>query len=613
VWTGWSALRAIAAERYGAIGFDHLSTLTVRDTVAERLPWLIAGVPILTALWWLARRPRGLASLVTLVPFLLVLLLRFDAINEALKSIVARREARGLVLVTIVCAGALLSLGIAGLFGRFVRSRRSFETGAAFLGALGSWAARVPGLGRLFHPVSGVLVWVAALAALVVPSLTAPTPSGPSFVIILVDTLRADHTTPYGYHRPTTPRLEAWSQQASVFEAAVAQASWTKPSLASIFTSLMPSVHCTGSGISGRRSVVGTDVVTVPAPANAPITGGTLPRGLVTMAEVFRQHGYRTAGFVANSLVSKRDGYGQGFEVYETLDDRRITEAAKRWLVENAGKPSFLYLHYMAPHAPYDPPKAFDVFGPGSGLVDIFNSATKDSINFTNTRNLGPDEVAWLINQYDGEILYADSQLGQIFDTITPLERSGRFVVAVTADHGEEFLDHGMVWHESIHLYQELTRIPFVVRLPDQEAGVRLSDPVMHIDLAPTLLELADLPVPETMQGRSLVPFLRGEKPAPRGAYAETVDWGEKQAVWLDHVKMICDREDPGLELFRLDEDPAEQHDLSGTLADLRAALLDSLNEVSDRNARILSRVGVEASGLHPEQIERLRSLGYIQ
>jgi len=614
LWTFVLAWSAIDGGRYASLGMKRLAVLTARDVVFERLPWLVAGVPIVVALFWLARRPRGLATLVTLVPFLAIFAARFEPINGALRPLVPERARRALVLLAIVIAAALFSQAIASIAGRSPRVRRFFERVSGALDSGAGALSRQPAV-RLAFPAH-LVGWTLSAVAFVTAApvlFSRVSRENPSFVVILVDTLRADHMQPYGYSRRTTPHVLAWSERGNVFEEAVAQASWTKPSVASLFTSLMPSVHNTGSGVAGRREVAEGVLSTVPAPEGALLTGGTLPAGLVTVAEILREHGYRTAGFVANSLVSKRDGYGQGFEIYETLDDRRITESARRYLAEHRDAPFFLYLHYMAPHAPYDPPKEFDVFGAGSGLVDIFSSATKDSVNFTGKRVLAPEEVAGLVNQYDGEILFADSQIAHVLDAIDGMGGPARTIVALTSDHGEEFLDHGMVWHESIHLYEELTRIPLIVRMPHQTEGARIADPVMHIDLAPTFLALAGIEPPAAMQGRSLAPLLRGEPLQARPAYSETVDWGEKQAIWRGREKMIFDREEPRIELFRLDDDPGERQDLANAAPDLRAALLDSLNHARDRNGRHLSRLGVSAVELEPEQLERLRSLGYIQ
>jgi len=224
-----------------------------------------------------------------------------------------------------------------------------------------------------------------------------------------------------------------------VFETAVAQASWTKPSVASLFTSLFPSVHATGSGTHVRRRVDGGDIVMTPAPAESPSTTGYLPRELLTMAEVFQEAGYRTAGFVANTLVAREDGYGQGFEIYDTLDDGRITEAGRRWIEGHRDTPFLLYLHYLAPHAPYDPPAEHDRFTGVKPSIDIHGSATKDSINFTRTRILGPEDVAELIGQYDGEVRHADAMFGEILDAIEGSGLSDRTIVVLTSDHGEEF------------------------------------------------------------------------------------------------------------------------------------------------------------------------------
>jgi len=458
------------------------------------------------------------------------------------------------------------------------------------------------------------MVAVVVLLVLLAPlTVRPPRPTGPSVVVILVDTLRADHLGLYGYPRDTSPNLDRWAAGATVFETAVAQASWTKPSVASLFTSLVPSVHATGSGTHVRREVTDGTLTMVPAPDDAPATSGHLPRGLLTVAEVFREAGYRTIGLVANSLVAAEDGYGQGFESYRTLGDQEVTGEAGRFLSEGPSRPFFLYLHYMAPHAPYDPAPAHDLFTNGDVPIDIHGSATKDSINFTRTLTLSPAEVRSLVNQYDGEIHQADAEVAAVLDAMSTAGLQDETVVVLTADHGEEFMDHGMVWHESIHLYQELTWVPLVMAVPGDGRLARVDTPVMQIDIGPTLLDLAGIAPPDVMQGRSMVPLLRGEPMPPRAAFAEGLDWGHVAAVWADPRKLIFDRENRRLEVYDFRTDPGERLDLLSTDPTARLALLDSLTHYDARSRERAGRLVRSAGKLSTEQMEKLRSLGYIQ
>jgi arylsulfatase A-like enzyme len=183
----------------------------------------------------------------------------------------------------------------------------------------------------------------------------------------------------------------------------------------------------------------------------------------------------------------------------------------------------------------------------------------------------------------------------------------------LTADHGEEFLDHGMVWHESIHLYQELTRVPLVMALPESDQVTRVETPVMQIDVGPTLLDLAGIPTPDVMQGRSIAPLVRGETLPPRAAFSEGLDWGHVAAVWNEPRKLIFDREASRLEVYDFRSDPSERQDLLIDDPGARGALLDSLTHYDARNRERAGRLVRSSGTLSAEQMEKLRSLGYIQ
>jgi len=223
-----------------------------------------------------------------------------------------------------------------------------------------------------------------------------------------------------------------------------------------------------------------------------------------------------------------------------------------------------------------------------------------------------PTDIQEMVDQYDGEIAFADELIESIFSTLDEAGLGDAFVV-FTADHGDAFMDHGMVWHESIHLYEELTRVPFIIRAGREGVPARVPSPVMHLDVAPTLLDLAEIDAPAEMQGRSLAPLLAGDTLPHMAAYSETIDWGVRQAVWSGAHKLVVDREIAGLELYDLSTDPRERADLSLVETDVRAALLDSANVRRDGDDARRSLVDVELDALTDEQLERLRSLGYVQ
>lgn len=609
LWTGLAAASVLEAERYGAFGSRYLPLLAVQAAVVDRLAFLFPGALVVTLGARLLRRPPGVVALAVVLPVLLLAARVLPAANAALRGIVPGGVVRGALLAVAVFLALALAVLVGRLLGRVGVVQRAAVGVSRLLEGIALFLRdRLP-VRVLAHPVWSGVVFVLVLVVLLLPVIRRPVPpTEHSVVVLLVDTLRADHMGVYGYARPTTPHVDAAAANAAVFERAVSQASWTKPSVASLFTSLYPSVHLTGSGTSVRRHVEDGVVHMVPAPASALPTSGTLPRSVVTVAEVFREAGYAVGGFVANSLVERTDGYGQGFERYETMRDAEVTRRGVEWIESHGDRPYFLYLHYMAPHAPYDPPEAYDVFTQHPPTIDIHGSASKDSINFTGQKTLTDAEIGELIDQYDGEIRYADALVDQVLAAIG----DPNTIVLLTADHGEAFMDHGMVWHESFQLYEELTRVPLVWWGPGVLAG-RIQDAVMHIDIVPTLLSLCGLTPTREMQGRSLVPLLAGDSLEPRPVFSETRDWGDVRAVSSDGTKLIVDREARALELYDLEADPAERTNIAPRESERRARLLERADAFDADNRRQARGVAAALRELSPSQIEKLRSLGYIR
>lgn len=616
IWAAFDTYRAILAQRYLELGFDHLAILAVRGVVLHLLPHLLIGVPALFLVLRLVRGRRTLSPALLSVIAYWIYAIQFGRLEALLEPVVTGRVPRlflmGLLLLLAVAIGAV----VGHLLARAPAPDRLATRIAARCDAIAT-GLRTRRLARIVgHRAWWPVVLVALILSQTLPLMTRPAQiRGPSVIIVLIDTLRSDHLGCYGYTRDTSPNIDRWAQEAIVFEQAIAQASWTKPSVASIFSGLYPTVHRTGGGWHVRREVRGDSLVMVPAPPEAPGTTAKLPPGVVTLAEVFREAGYRTVSFTANRLIGRDYNYGQGFETYRFCNDPHVTSNAIAWLEEHGREPFFLYLHYMAPHAPYDPPPEFDRFTTGEDPFDLPPGDLKDAINFTRTRTLTQEDVRDLVDQYDGEILFSDDQFARLLAKLEELDLRDQTIIALTADHGEEFLEHGMVWHESVHLYEELIHVPLIIDPPGaQVAGRRAAEPVMLIDLGPTLFEMAGLPVPAEMQGRSFAPLLRGDVFVAREVYSETIDWGFKQAIRADARKLILDRDTRDMELYDLVRDPGEGDpalDLPGQ--EIRA-LLDSLDAQYARNLQQLDpdALGFEM-GISEVELERLRSLGYIQ
>jgi arylsulfatase A-like enzyme len=330
------------------------------------------------------------------------------------------------------------------------------------------------------------------------PAVTAEARDSPLVIVYLVDTLRADHTTPYGYERNTTPELAAFARDAVVFDTAIAQASWTKPSVASLFTSLLPGRHMT---------------VQLRDP---------LDPGLVTLAEMLSSRGYATGAAIANSVIyGAGNGFEQGFDDFAGLHDDTgraskevragaVVEAALRFLDSRRGLPAFLYVHTMDPHVPYTPPPPFDMRyephpEPGHPGVDPRTDYSE------------PADRERLMAQYDGEIAYGDQEFGRFVRELRARGLYDRALVLFLGDHGEEFFDHGG-WLHGRSVFDELVRVPLIAKFPGSRgAGKRVAQQVQVVDVLPSVLEELRLPVPSSpaIAGHPLQPVIAGGAPEP--------------------------------------------------------------------------------------------------
>jgi arylsulfatase A-like enzyme len=336
------------------------------------------------------------------------------------------------------------------------------------------------------------------------PAITVPEDGkAPLAIVYLVDTLRADHTGPYGYARNTTPELDAFAKDAVVFDAAVAHASWTKPSVASILTSLLPGQH---------RAVQLRD---------------PLESSHVLLSEMLHEKGVSTGAAIANSVIYlPESNFDRGFDFFAGLhgeegrpsklvDAALVVDTALRWLDARRGMPRFLYVHTMDPHVPYAPPPPFDrMFEPfavpGHPAAD------------PRTDYKEPLDRERMIARYDGDVAYGDREFGRFVRELEARGLYDRALVVFLADHGEEFQDHGL-WLHGRSLFDELIRIPLVVKFPKGEgAGRRIRHQVQGVDVLPTVLAAMGLPVPQApaIAGRALQETLAGGAPQ-RAAIAE--------------------------------------------------------------------------------------------
>ena len=441
----------------------------------------------------------------------------------------------------------------------------------------------------------------------------------PPIVWITIDTLRADHMSVYGYPVPTTPRMEEFAKTATVYTNAFSQSSGTPQAVPSLLTGLTPYRH---GGVSETHK---------------------LPETLPTIAEMLRDRGYQTVAESANPWVSERYGMARGFEdfrLYNTDDALFLYDLMKLgmrvapWeifelrehlpsyakvtfaaLVDEAagvlrghdnGKPLFLYLQPVDPHGPYQPAYRY-IPGEGAGLRrgDYVSYWKLKSGVIVNRRQLSA-----LHDLYDGEIGGTDAQLERLFGVLRELDMFDKAMIVITADHGEQFEDHGL-WRHSNSLYQQLLHVPLIVKYPNQHDGRVVREPVGTIDIVPSIMKMLGGTCAKC-DGRPL----QDAGKAPRTVFSYWMAHDEPKAlmrsVVADGWKLIRTHKGDmdAEELFFLDQDPSEEHDLRATEMD-RVARLRGLLERYEAESGPTETA--EAIKLKPGDVERLKALGYVQ
>src|SRR5262245_4499341 len=453
----------------------------------------------------------------------------------------------------------------------------------------------------------------------------------PNILIVLLDATRADHLSLFGYSRATDPNLKAFASKGMAFTRMFAQAPSTRPSVATLFSSLSPAVH----RANDDRDFLSDSFVLLP--------------------EVLRNAGYTTFGISANANVSPTFGYAQGFDEFivwkaeapfrltllgrfaedllgparltRLLHEHRelipvaesVTDTTLAWATKHAKKPFFMYVHYIDPHYPYRPPapynQAFDYRRDPprrrGGTVDPASLAT---------RNEYRDLTLKTLDQYDGEILYADHHIGRLLDGLQAAGLLDNTIVVFTADHGEEFYEHDNIGHAK-SVYEEVLWIPFFMVWPGKiPAGTATGQMVGLIDVMPTLLSMVGLQAPPLVQGKTFAAMLADPK-APAGdrtLYAQVVNKGFSMDMARNATyKFIFHGYGPrhgSEEYYDLQGDPLERANLGVKAPAPAMALRKELTLFNDIVARA-------ANLTKPEQVKKLdrdteralRSLGYIK
>lgn len=413
----------------------------------------------------------------------------------------------------------------------------------------------------------------------------APRPT--RIVLITIDTLRPDHCSLYGYRRRTTPFLDELAAHATVFENAYSTASWTAPAMASLFTSLPPRAHGVVRGFLANGKITSQDL---------------LADQFQTLAEALASGGFQTFGVSTNAHLTNATGFAQGFTELTSLwwEDAEQANAAALAFKERlrAAERSFLWVHYFDPHYPYLHREPW---------YDTFQAEPDDP----QTKALPPAVVKGfreMVDGYDSEIAAVDDNLRRLFGDLG-IDSSA--LVVVVSDHGEAFFEHGTLSHGQ-SLFEEEIRIPLLVQMPGEATGRRVAALVSLADVFPTILDAVGLPIEHPVEGRSLVPAVRGDALAD-GVIVTQLDRGavSHHAVRSGDWKLYrrTPPEKP-VGLFDLPQDRREGHDLSGSEPDRVRDLDREWSAFVDRWPPFTAPRKVEAFG--KDQIDRLRALGYL-
>lgn len=438
---------------------------------------------------------------------------------------------------------------------------------------------------------------------------TAPEARPPNIILIIVDTLSALHLGTYDKSLDNSPSMNALAAQGVRFERAYAAAPWTKPGVTAILTGLSPARH----GVVHMRDSV--------------------PQSLTTLAEMLQPNGYATFGVVSHTFLSERNGFAQGFDQYRQVNSmnrthtsvtsKKVTDTAVRWLNEHRtanGKPFFLLAHYFDPHFVY---QNHSEFSHADGYTGKLKPAMPLKVLRDRRHDFSRTDVDFLVNLYREEIAFTDRQIGMLIQSLPPDELKNTIIV-VTADHGEEFMEHGWIGHTR-SLHEPVIRIPLLISFPAQLSPLTIQEPASQIDVLPTIMELAgisgaDLP----MEGHSLVPFMNDPHTPPlqRRLFSEVtyisdskVSDADKIAVIADNLKLIYDRAAGDVSLYDLDSDPEEKHSLhEARHADAKILIA----EVLKRQETITAHPGVKpdqpalSEEEREKELKQLKSLGYL-
>lgn len=431
----------------------------------------------------------------------------------------------------------------------------------------------------------------------------------PNVIFIVVDALRADHVSAYGYERLTSANIDSLVNDGIMFKNAVSQGNRTPISMPAMFTGL----YTRDQGVHMLRSL---------ASRFAPLSDK-----LTTITELFKNAGYTTQAVSCQPWISPESGYGQGFDDFAivssidtNLSDQQTVQKAIEWIDNNKTKRFFLFLNLMGPHAPYHPPSPYDTmyFAEYKGNSELF-PVLKDyyiqkkhkeyykTIRKMNKENTAEEDLKKLIALYDGKIAFTDKQIGALIDTLKSLNMYTNTMIVLTSDHGEGFLEHNEMLHGRT-VYSEEVRVPLIMTYPDKlPKGEKMNEIVELVDIVPTVAGIVGIPVSDIkMRGHSIYPMDNNQDPF---AYTEG---GGYTKYMTDKWSLVCKSKNWDCELYDLGNDRQELNNViessPAVASELKNKLFDVVNVKMYPSLRDVKTVRI------PEETKKtLKSLGYLQ
>jgi arylsulfatase A-like enzyme len=419
----------------------------------------------------------------------------------------------------------------------------------------------------------------------------------PNIIVISIDTLRADHLGCYGYGRATSPTLEKFASKSMLFEDTSAPSPWTLPSHGSLLTGLYPS----SLGLTTKQNA--------------------LPSDAKTLARILSKYNFDTGAFVNGTYVSKKFGFNKGFDTFEYIPNPNdakgtapmIIRLVKKWLDRHQKKQFFLFVHFFDVHSNYSSLPYYEkqFTGPYEG---VFNGSTQQLKDVREGKlSLDNSDAKHLIDLYDAGIRQLDDRLKVLFDFLEQKGLLENSYVVITSDHGEEFLEHGGILHSKTH-YQEVMHVPLIIRGPKIPPGLRIKEIVSLVDVMPTILGLLGIPSLSGFDGYDLRPLWQEScaRLPERFVFAEAdidnVRDNIKLAVRSRQHKLHYDILSKKIELYNLAEDPQELTSIYHEHTALSKLLFQELRNFMQSS----TKKGQKAAPLSPEELQRLKSLGYL-